>query len=92
MRLSEVLSSPQTNTFVQVDSFLDRKLAPGKQKRVDIGRIRSTYFCNHCNDLMTFATREKGKLYCVGVSDTQASIDCVLECTICKTPVKKWFL
>lgn len=92
MRLAEVLSSPQTNNFMQVDSFLDRKLAPGKQKRVDIGRIRSTYFCGHCNNLMTFATQENGKIYCVGVSDTQVSIDCVLECAICKTPVKKWFL
>lgn len=92
MRLSEVLSSPQTNDFVQVDSFLDKKLSTGKQKCVDVGRIRSTYFCNHCNNLMTFATRENGKLYCIGVSDTQISIDCVLECTICKTPVKKWFL
>ena len=90
MRLSDVLSKPQTNNFVQVESFLQQKLGYNKHKKVNIGTIACNYYCKHCQEMRTFSYDKE--VYCLGVSDRMVSIDCVLKCPTCDETIKKWFL
>ena len=90
MRLSEVLSKSPTLEFKQVEGFLDeKKLAPGKQRKIQVGRIALNYFCNNCTDVRTFCSGEE--IYCIGVNEHLVSIDCVLTCH-CGASVQIWFL
>lgn len=91
MRLSEVLSVPPVDEFVQVEGFLSNlKLNCGRHRKIDIGVIVSNYFCGACNDIRSFIST--GDLYCIGADDNTVSIDCILKCPVCNTVVKKWFL
>lgn len=90
MRLSGVLSKPPNRDFVQVDSFLLDKMGnTGQQVELDVGQVMLNYYCSHCEDNRTFAS--KGKLCSVFVSKQIISIDCVLICG-CGTNVQAWFL
>lgn len=91
MRLSEVLSKPQNDEFIQIEGFLgNRKLNAGKQRKITVGKIPLNYFCKNCQDIRTFSSHEE--LFCIGVHDTLISIDCVLLCPICGTLIQAWFL
>lgn len=91
MRLSELLSKPKNEKFIQVDGFLDNKiLKAGKQKKLDIGNIALNYYCKNCGEIRTFSSTDK--LYCIGLNNKEVSIDCVLECPCCKTQIPIWFL
>ncbi len=93
MRLSDVLSKPQTNQYVQIEGFLNnRKLSFGRQAKIDIGKIALNFFCTTCNDDRTFCS--DSELFCLGVNDHLISIDSVLQCARCKSPgsVQMWFL
>lgn len=91
MRLSDILSKSPADKYVQVDSFLDnKKLSAGVQRKIDIGNIALNYYCHNCNDVRTFCSNSK--LFCIGVSDTEISIDCYVECARCHTKVPMWFL
>lgn len=90
MRLSEVLSKPPTLEFKQVEGFLkEKKLAAGKQQKIQVGRIALNYFCKNCADVRTFCSAEE--IYCIGVNEHLVSIDCVLTCH-CGASVQIWFL
>ncbi len=90
MRLSEVLSKPPTLEFKQVEGFLkEKKLAAGKQQKIQVGRIALNYFCKRCADVRTFCSAEE--IYCIGVNEHLVSIDCVLTCH-CGASVQIWFL
>ncbi|GED24839.1 hypothetical protein BAG01nite_09410 [Brevibacillus agri] len=90
MRLSEILSKPPTLEFKQVEGFLkEKKLAMGKQKKIQVGRIALNYFCKNCADVRTFCSGEE--IYCIGVNGHLVSIDCVLTCH-CGASVQIWFL
>jgi hypothetical protein len=89
MRLSEVLSKPCDTDFVQVEGFVKQKLRVGVPRKIDIGKIRSNYYCESCGDMSTFWSGKD--LQCVGINSRQISIDCVLECE-CGTSVAVWFL
>jgi len=91
MRLSDVLSKPLNNNFVQVEGFLDdKKLKLGKQKRIAVGKIGLTFFCKGCNDDRTFCSDDD--LFCIGVNDHLISIDSALKCSCCDSLVQIWFL
>lgn len=91
MRLSDVLSKPITEIFVQVEGFLNnRRLGFGKQAKISIGKIALNYFCKKCNDDRTFCSNEE--LFCLGVNDNIVSIDCAFQCPICESSVQSWFL
>lgn len=91
MRLSEVLSRPIAEAFVQVEGFLDnQRLRFGKQKKITVGRVALNFFCRRCNDDRTFCSGEE--LFCLGVNDRLISIDCALKCTLCDSMVQTWFL
>lgn len=91
MRLAEVLSKPINQDFLQVEGFLDNKsLKVGKQKKLSIGKIALNFFCKECDEMRTFSSQEE--LYCIGINKNKISIDCVLECQICKTIIPMWFL
>ena len=90
MRLNEVLSKPPALEFKQVEGFLgDKKLAVGKQRKIEIGKIALNYYCDNCTDIRTFSSGEE--LYCIGVNENLVSVDCVLNC-YCGASVQMWFL
>jgi hypothetical protein len=90
MRLNEVLSKPPTLEFKQVEGFLgDKKLAVGKQRKIQIGKVALNYYCDSCTDIRTFCSGEE--LYCIGVNENLVSVDCVLNCH-CGASVQIWFL
>lgn len=90
MRLSHVLSKSPTLEFRQVEGFLnEKKLATGKQRKIQVGPIALNYFCKKCEDVRTFCSREE--IYCIGVNEHLVSIDCVLTCH-CGASVQIWFL
>lgn len=91
MRLSDVLSKAPDSKPAQVEGFLgDRRLAWGKQKRLQVGKILINYLCRHCGDQRSFTSGED--LYCLGVGDRSVSIDATLKCPGCGSSVEVWFL
>lgn len=91
MRLSDVLSKPIIDKFVQVDGFLDNKrLGVGKQRKITVGKIGLNFFCRNCGDDRTFISGDE--LFSIGVNDHTISIDCVLKCPRCSSSVQIWFL
>lgn len=91
MRLSDVLSKPISEDFVQVEGFLNKEtLKAGRQKKIDIGIVSLTYFCKKCDMDITFNSCEQ--LYCIGVDSRKISIDCVLKCPRCGELMPLWFL
>lgn len=90
MRLSDVLSKPVDMKFWQVDRFLNQKLSCGKSRKITVGKIGLPYYCKHCDDNITFLSYDE--LYCIGVNDSQISIDCVLKCPRCGQEIAVWFL
>lgn len=91
MRLSDVLSNPHAVEFQEIDRFMNSKLQVGKQRKIEVGKIALNYFCGKCNDSRTFLS--DSKLYCIGISLRQISIDCVLSCAgECDSSVTIWFV
>ena len=91
MRLSDVLSKPSTNEFIQVENFLDnRRLGSGQHRKITVGRIALNFFCKSCNDDRTFCSGND--LFCIGVNDHMISVDCVLNCPCCNSSVQTWFV
>lgn len=91
MRLAELLSKAKTDTFVQIDGFLEnKKLRKGKQRKISAGTVTLNFFCRNCNDMRTFSSDTD--LYCIGINDKEVSIDCILECPSCHTLIPVWFL
>lgn len=90
MRLSDVLSKPVDMKFWQVDSFLNKKLSYGKSRKITVGKIGLPYYCKHCDDNITFLSSDE--LYCIGVNNSQISIDCALRCPRCGHEIAVWFL
>lgn len=90
MRLSDVLSKPPKQEFVQTDGFLlNKKGIIGQQVTLSVGKIMLNYYCSACEDIRTFTS--EGKLSCVFVNKQVVSIDCVLACG-CGASVQAWFL
>ena len=90
MRLSEVLNKLPSLNFNQVEGFLGgRKLAAGKSKKLDVGRVAWNFYCKECEAIRTFTSGEE--LFCIGVNEHLVSIDCVLHCH-CGSSVQMWFL
>ena len=90
MRLSDVLNKPPAPNFRQVDGFLDdKKLAAGKSKKIDVGKVALNFYCKECDEIRTFTSCEE--LFCIGVNEHLVSIDCVLHCH-CGSSVQIWFL
>lgn len=91
MRLSDVLSKPISETFAQVEGFLDnRNLGIGKQRKIEVGKVALNFFCKNCGDDRTFCSGDE--LFCIGVNDQTISIDSVLKCSVCSSSVQIWFL
>lgn len=91
MRLSDVLSKSITTDFVQIEGFSNnKKLKTGNSKKLTVGKVALNFYCNNCNDQRTFYSGEE--LFCIGVNQKTASIDCVLECPRCGASVQMWFL
>lgn len=91
MRLSDVLSKPVNDQFVQVEGFLDNKsLGVGKQRKITVGKIALNFYCKNCGDDRTFCSGDD--LFCIGVNEAAISIDCVLNCPRCDSSVQIWFL
>lgn len=91
MRLSDVLSKPISTNFVQIEGFLNnKKLKTGASKKLSEGKVALNFYCKNCNDQRTFYSGDD--LFCIGVNQTTASIDCVLECPRCGASVQMWFL
>ncbi len=90
MRLSDVLSKPPKQDYLQVDGFLLNKRGNiGQQIPLSVGDVMLNYYCTRCEDVRTFIS--KGKLCCVFVNKHIVSIDCVMRCG-CDTDVQAWFL
>lgn len=91
MRLSDALSKPISDNYLQVEGFLDnKKLGVGKQRKIEVGKVALNFYCKNCSDDRTFCSGDE--LFCIGVNDKTISIDCVLKCSICDTTVQLWFL
>lgn len=91
MRLSDVLSKPITNKYVQVENFLNNQsVGVGKQRKIAVGKVALNFYCKNCADIRSFPSCEK--LFCLGISNCIVSIDCVLECPLCGSSVQIWFL
>jgi len=91
MRLSDILSKSRTSAFIEIDGFMKSKLAIGKQRKIEVGKVALNFCCNECNDTRTFSSDDV--LYCIGVTPRQISIDCVLSCAgACGALVTMWFL
>lgn len=90
MRLSDVLSKPVDMKFWQVDTFLNKKLIYGQSRKISVGKIGLPYYCKSCEDNITFLSSDE--LYCIGVNNSQISIDCVLKCPRCGHKIAVWFL
>lgn len=91
MRLSEVLNrAPQTDK-IQVENFLgSRRLAWGKSKKVEVGRVVHNFFCLNCGDLRTF--QSDLTLTCLITGHNLVSIDVALQCPTCASSVEAWYL
>lgn len=90
MRLSDVLSKPPKEQYVQVDGFLQNKKGyTGQKVNLDVGKVALNYFCGYCDDLRTFYSQNN--LSCVFVNKNIISIDCVVTCG-CGNTVPVWFL
>jgi hypothetical protein len=92
MRLSDVLSKTPSEQFVQVEGFLaGRSLPLGKQRKINVGKVALPFFCKRCEDNHTFCSGNE--LFCIRVSKSSVSIDCVLTCPRCNNSiVPTWFL
>lgn len=90
-RLDEVLSSPISTEYKQVEGFLENKrLKAGKMRKIsNIGDVGLNFKCKTCNNVRTYYSDKN--LYAIGVNDNTISIDCVLECR-CGSSVQMWFL
>ena len=90
MRLSDVLSKPPKDNYIQIEGFLQNKKGTvGQKVDLSVGEVMLNYYCAHCEDLRTFSSR--GKLSCIFVNTRIISIDCVLTCG-CGASVQVWFL
>ena len=64
MRLSDVLSKPPQNEYLQVDGFLQgKKGSIGQQVTLSVGNIALNYFCSRCDDLRTYYSKRKTNIY-----------------------------
>ena len=92
MRLSDVLSKPLHDIFMQVEGFLgNQRISIGKHKKITVGKVGLNYFCKECNEVRTYVSGDE--LSCLCVCDDIVSIDCVLHCPTCgKSNVQVWFL
>lgn len=90
MRLSELLSKAPANEEAQVERFLNARLAWGKHKTIEVGKVAINFKCKKCNDVRTFMSGDK--LPCLGVGDRVVSIDACLKCPVCKAAIEAWFL
>jgi len=91
MRLSDVLSNSITTDYLQVEGFLNNKrLKTGNSKKLTVGKVALNFHCNNCENQRTFYSGDE--LFCIGVNQRTASIDCVLECPVCSASVQIWFL
>ena len=90
MRLSDLLSKPPKQEYLQVEGFLlNTKGIIGQRKTLLVGDVRLNYYCARCEDIRTFTS--KGELSCVYVNEHIISIDCVMTCG-CGANVQVWFL
>ena len=77
MRLSDVLSKDISSEFVQVDNFFGyRKSQMGKSKKINIGTVALSFFCEKCNEYKVFYSRHKAD--CIYVDEKKANINCML--------------
>lgn len=92
MRLSDVLSKPLSEEYVEVENFLGFKRLPkGAQRKIEAGKIGLPFYCKHCNAIQTFCSNDL--LYCLGVNDKKISIDAALKCSRCDlSTVEVWYL
>lgn len=91
MRLSDILSKPPSKEYEQIEGFLDDKKLPISALRtVKVGNIGINFFCKKCKDTRTFICDKK--IQAMGINKNLVSIDCVLQCPLCKTTVPVWFL
>ncbi|MEU4676133.1 hypothetical protein [Micromonospora sp. NPDC023737] len=90
MRLSELLSKAPASEEAQVERFLNARLAWGKHKTIEVGKVAINFKCKTCDDVRTFMSGDK--LSCLGVGDRVVSIDACLKCPVCGAPVEAWFL
>lgn len=90
MRLSELLSRVPAAEEAQVERFLTARLAWGKHKTIEVGRVAINFKCKKCANVRTFMSGDK--LSCLGVGDRMVSIDACLKCPACGATVEAWFL
>lgn len=91
MRLSEVLSKKPSKSYVQVDSFLQNKKGiAGQSVKISVGNVALNYYCEECEDLRTFSSKDK--LEAIFVNKNTISIDCVLLCSGCRKAIPVWFI
>ena len=91
MRLSDVLSKKPSKNYVQIDSFLqNKKGVAGQSVKISVGNIALNYYCQECEDLRTFSSKDK--LEAIFVNKNTISIDCVLLCAVCRKAIPLWFL
>lgn len=90
MRLSDILSKPPKDDYIEIEGFLEhRRGNTGQTVNLSVGKIRLNYYCTQCEDLRTF--QSCGKLSCIFIDKYTISIDCVLTCG-CGAAVQAWFL
>jgi hypothetical protein len=77
---------------MEIEGFLNgKKLKPGKQRKINVGRIWLPFYCNRCEEDQAFMSERI--LFCIGVNDKTISIDSVLVCPQCgMSLVPAWFL
>lgn len=90
MRLSELLSKAPANEEAQVERFLNTRLAWGKHKTIEVGKVAINFKCKPCDNVRTFMSGDK--LSCLGVGDRVVSIDACLKCPACEATIEAWFL
>ncbi|WP_414944829.1 hypothetical protein [Amycolatopsis sp. cmx-11-32] len=90
MRLSELLSKAPAKEEAQVERFLNARLAWGKHKTIEVGKVAINFKCKTCDDARTFMSGDR--LSCLGVGDRVVSIDACLKCPVCEATVEAWFL
>lgn len=58
MRLSDVLSKPPKDNYIQIEGFLQNKKGTvGQKVDLSVGEVMLNYYCAHCEDLRTFSSR-----------------------------------
>jgi hypothetical protein len=90
MRLSELLSKAPASEEAQVERFLSARLAWGKHKTIEVGKVAINFKCKTCDDVRTFMSGDK--LSCLGVGERVVSIDACLKCPVCEAAIEAWFL